>query len=82
LSGEKKRRLRDLYRWRFRKAQETNMARFMILSDQDLFDIARADSISLDGLIRNGGLSPKKAKTYGSELLKILSGSDSEEKSR
>jgi ribonuclease D len=82
LTGEKKRRLRDLYRWRFRKAQESNMARFMIFSDQDLFDIARADSISLDGLIRNGGLSPKKAKTYGSELLKILSGSESEEKSR
>jgi hypothetical protein len=54
----------------------------MILSDQDLFDIARADSVSLDGLIRNGGLSPKKAKTYGSELLNILSGSDSEEKIR
>jgi len=52
LSVEKKRRLRDLYRWRFRKAQETNMARFMILSDQDLFDIARTDSASLDGLIR------------------------------
>ena len=82
LSGEKKRRLRDLYRWRFRKAQESNMARFMILSDQDLFDIARTDSVSLDGLIRNGGLSPKKAKTYGSEILKILSGSDAEEKSR
>jgi ribonuclease D len=82
LSAEKKRRLRELYRWRFRKAQETNMARFMILSDQDLFDIARTDSVSLDGLIRNGGLSPKKASTYGSEIMKILSGSDTEEKIR
>jgi len=82
LSAEKKRRLRDLYRWRFRKAQETNMARFMILSDQDLFDLARTDSVSLDGLIRNGGLSPKKAKTYGNEIMKILISSEAEEKSR
>ena len=82
LPGEKKRRLRDLYRWRFRKAQETNTARFMILSDQDLFDIAKTDSVSLDGLVRNGGLSPKKAKTYGSEILSILSASEAEEKPR
>ena len=82
LSAEKKRRLRDLYRWRFRKAQETNMARFMIFSDQDLFDLAKTDSVSLDGLIRNGGLSPKKANTYGREIMKILSASDAEEKSR
>ena len=57
------------------------MARFMIFSDQDPLRHRQADSVSLDGLIRNGGLSPKKAKTYGSELLNILSGSDSEEKS-
>ena len=82
LSGEKKRRLRDLYRWRFRKAKETNMARFMILSDQDLFDIANIDSVSLDGLIRNGRLSPKKAKTYGTEILHILSSSEAEDKTR
>ena len=82
LPSEQKRRLRDLYRWRFRKAKETNMARFMILSDQDLFDIAKTDSVSLEGLVRNGGLSPKKAKTYGSEILSILSSSEAEEKSR
>jgi hypothetical protein len=58
------------------------MARFMILSDQDLFDIAKTDSISLDGLIRNGGLSPKKAKTYGTEILHILNSSEAEEKTR
>ena len=82
LPAEKKRRLRDLYRWRFRKAQETNTARFMILSDQDLFDIARTDSLSLEGMIRDGGLSPKKAKIYGSEILRILSAGDPEEKFR
>ncbi|NPV04355.1 MAG: ribonuclease D [Syntrophaceae bacterium] len=82
LSAEKKRRLRDLYRWRFRKAQETNTARFMILSDQDLFDIAKTDSLSLDGLVRSGGLSPKKAKIYGKEILGILISGDAEEKSR
>ncbi len=82
LNSEKKRRLRDLYRWRFRKAKETNMARFMILSDQDLFDIAKIDSISLDGLVRNGGLSPKKVKTYGAEILHILNSDETEEKPR
>ena len=82
LTAEKKRRLRDLYRWRFRKAQETNTARFMILSDQDLFDIAKTDSLSLDGLVREGGLSPKKAKTYGSEIVSILNAGEPEEKSR
>ncbi len=54
----------------------------MILSDQDLFDIAKTDSVSLDALVRNGGLSPKKAKTYGSEILSILSASEAEEKPR
>ena len=82
LPAEKKRRLRDLYRWRFRKAQETNTARFMILSDQDLFDIAKIDAVSLDGLIRNGGLSPKKAKHFGNEILNVLSGAEAEEKNR
>lgn len=82
LPGEQKRRLRDLYRWRFRKAKETNMARFMILSDQDLFDIAKIDSVSLDGLIRNGGLSPKKAKHFGNEILSVLSEAETEEKIR
>jgi ribonuclease D len=82
LPSEQKRRLRDLYRWRFRKAKETNMARFMILSDQDLFDIAKIDSVSLDGLIRNGGLSPKKAKHFGNEILGVLSGAEAEEKIR
>ena len=82
LPVEKKRRLRDLYRWRFRKARETNMARFMILSDQDLFDIAKSDSLSLDGLVRNGGLSPKKAKHFGNEILDILKSGEAEEKSR
>lgn len=82
LPAEKKRRLRDLYRWRFRKAQQTNTARFMILSDQDLFDIAKIDAVSLDGLIRNGGLSPKKAKHFGNEILNVLSGAEAEEKSR
>ncbi len=82
LPSEKKRRLRELYRWRFRKAKETNMARFMILSDQDLFDIAKIDSVSLDGLIRNGGLSPKKAKNFGNEILSVLSGAEAEENIR
>jgi ribonuclease D len=82
LPSEQKRRLRDHYRWRFRKAKETNMARFMILSDQDLFDIAKIDSVSLDGLIRNGGLSPKKAKHFGNEILGVLSGAEAEEKIR
>ena len=58
------------------------MARFMILSDQDLFDIAKIDSVSLDGLVRNGGLSPKKAKHFGNEILNVLSGSEAEEKPR
>jgi ribonuclease D len=82
LNAEKKRRLRELYKWRFRKAQETNTARFMILTDQDLFDIAKIDSLSHDGLITNGRLSPKKAKTYGTEILSILNGSDTDERIR
>ena len=49
-------------------------------SDFSLYNLV--DPASLDGLIRNGGLSPKKAKTYGSEIMKILSGSDAEEKVR
>ncbi|HOD35959.1 MAG TPA: ribonuclease D [Syntrophales bacterium] len=65
-------RLKALYRWRFEKAKITNTARFMILSDQNLLDIATSDVKSVRTLERLCGLTNQKAELIGPEILEIL----------
>jgi ribonuclease D len=72
LKGDEKRRLRNLYQWRFRKAREINMAVFMILSDQELVDLSRSESPSRESLTKAGILSPKKASAFGREIVAVL----------
>jgi len=65
-------RLKALYRWRFEKARVTNTARFMILSDQDLLDIARSGVKSIRTLEKICGLTNQKAELFGPEILEVL----------
>lgn len=72
LKSDEKKRLRNLYQWRFRKAREINMAVFMILSDQELVDLSRLGNPSEESLTKTGILSPKKARSFGREIVTVL----------
>lgn len=71
-------RLKALYRWRFEKAKMTNTARFMILSDQNLLDIATSGVKSVRTLEKLCGLTNQKAELLGPEILEILEDLSSE----
>lgn len=67
-----RRRLAALYRWRFLKAKETNRAVFMVLSDQNIAELAKERIYSAESLSRSGILSEKKLKQYGPEILEAI----------
>ncbi len=67
-----KRRLAALYRWRFHKAKETNRAVFMILSDQNIADLAKERIYSTESLSKSGILSEKKIEQYGTEIIEAI----------
>ncbi|MHB8909352.1 MAG: HRDC domain-containing protein [Syntrophales bacterium] len=72
LSAEQKERLRRLFRWRFEKAQETNRAPFMILSDQHIVGLSRLENASLNAMTGAGLLTPETVRRFGGEFLDIL----------
>ncbi len=72
LTSGQKERLRELFRWRFEKAQETNRAPFMILPDQHLIALSRLENASFDAMAGSGLLTPEKVHRFGGELLEIL----------
>ena len=65
-------RLKRLYYWRFEKASTINRARFMILSDNDLMELVRADIDTVDSLKRSGILSSRKIEEFGEEVIDAL----------
>jgi ribonuclease D len=67
-----KKRLAALYRWRFHKAKETNRAVFMILSDQNIAELAKERIYSAEALSKSGILSEKKFEQYGKEILEAI----------
>lgn len=72
LTAEARERLKRLYRWRFKKARETNRAMFLILPDSALLSLSERVWRSLEELRSVGILSQEKINTYGSELMKTL----------
>jgi ribonuclease D len=74
LSAHQKHYLLNLYSWRFQKAKKTNMARFRILSDQALLDLARSEVSSMEMLRKTEILSPEKMRLYGREIIDTISG--------
>lgn len=67
-----KRRLAALYRWRFHKARETNRAVFMILSDQNIAELAKERIYSTESLSKSGILPEKKLEQYGPEIIEAI----------
>ena len=74
LSAQQKHYLMNLYSWRFQKAKKTNMARFRILPDQALLDLARSEASSLEMLRKTEILSPEKIRLYGREIIETIGG--------
>jgi len=74
LSAHQKHHLLNLYRWRFQKARKTNMARFRILPDHALLDLARSEASSMEMLRKTEMLSPEKIRLYGREIIETISG--------
>jgi ribonuclease D len=72
LNVSQQERLRSLYCWRFEKARETNKARFMILSDQNLFDLSKEKIDTVASLTERGKLSPRKIRNFGLEIIETL----------
>ena len=72
LKKPQKERLKRLYEWRFQKAKATNTAVFMILSDQNLVDLAHARGTDLNELHKAGRLSEGRIHKFGSEIIGLL----------
>ncbi len=72
LTANQKHYLMNLYRWRFQKAKETNRARFRVLSDQILVDLAKTEASTIEMLELTGILSPEKISLYGPEIIKAV----------
>ena len=72
LSSEQRERIRRLYRWRFEKAREIDLACFMLLPDPKLTALARLEAPSLRILAGPGLLSAESLKRFGVEILETL----------
>lgn len=67
LNAEQKKRLKNLYLWRYKKAREINRAVFMILSNVTLIELSRLEIRTVDDLRE---LMPsEKVSQFGSELM-------------
>jgi len=74
LTTDQQGRLKRLYRWRFKKAKQTNRAMFLILSDQELISLSKGKWPSVEELRSADILSQEKTNLYGGEMIKTLSG--------
>ena len=68
------RRLKALHLWRFEKARQTNMARFMILSHRDMIDLSRGGVLSIDAMEETGTIPHRSIKEFGAEIITVLRG--------
>lgn len=73
LTPDQKHCAKALYVWRYRKAKEINRAVFMILSDQELIDIAFLHPVSLSDLELSGKFAAAKIGRYGGDIIDTVS---------
>jgi ribonuclease D len=76
LTAAQKKRLRGLFRWRFQKARELNRAIFMVLSEQDLVNLSRVETLTPAGIKAECGFSTERTARFGKEILDILKQQD------
>jgi ribonuclease D len=74
LTRDQQDRLKRLYRWRFKKAKQTNRAMFLILSDQELLSLSRGKWQLDEEWPFANILSLEKTNLYGGELGEALAG--------
>ncbi len=79
MKKHQKARLKSLYEWRFKKAKATNIAVFMVLSDQNLIDLSRSSLYTRDDLRKKGHLSEGRVERFGAEILRIIAKSGTED---
>ena len=72
LAEDQKERLKNLYRWRFDKAKETNMARFMIMSDSQMLNLSQRKANSMEALKESGILAPRILDEWGDDIIEAL----------
>jgi len=72
LTANQRHYLMNLYRWRFQKAKETNRARFRVLSDQTLVDLAKTEASTIEMLELTGILTTEKINLYGQEIIEAV----------
>ncbi|MFH1079236.1 MAG: ribonuclease D [Pseudomonadota bacterium] len=76
LTAAQKKRLRGLFHWRFQKARELNRAIFMVLSEQDLINLSRVETLTTAGIKAECGFSAERIARFGKEVLQILKQQD------
>ncbi|MFB3925919.1 MAG: ribonuclease D [Syntrophales bacterium] len=72
LRRDQKTRLKNLFQWRFQKAKETDTAVFMILSDQNLIDLARCKIRTLEAMKKIARIPSGKITRFGPEIIDAL----------
>ncbi|MCX7838585.1 MAG: ribonuclease D [Anaerolineae bacterium] len=74
LDPQARARLERLKTWRKQRAQARGVDNDVIVSNEVLFAIARANPRTLDALAQVTGLGAWKLRTYGEEILRVLHG--------
>lgn len=64
--------LRELYLWREKAAQQQNIPRFKIITDDKLLRLVQSKPKSMNDLSRRRLLSPQQLRRYGRALLQAL----------
>jgi ribonuclease D len=65
-------RLKALHLWRFEKAKEMNMARFMILSHRNMIDLSKENVSSIDALKEIDTIPYRSIREFGAEIITML----------
>jgi ribonuclease D len=76
LTAAQKKRLRGLFHWRFQKARDLNRAIFMVLSEQDLVNLSRVETLTTAGIKDECGFSAERTARMGKEILDVLKQQD------
>jgi ribonuclease D len=70
LNAEQKKRLKNVYAWRYKKAREINRAVFMIISNANLIELSRAEIRTIDDLREI--MPSEKVSQFSSDLMGVI----------
>lgn len=62
----------QLKKWRLKQAEIESLPAFMILSNADIYNVARARPQSVEDLIELKGFGEKKISRYGDDIIALL----------